>query len=319
MLSAKRQRFALAAVCALSLACLIILYRKRGEAEGATTLVTGYWNPDLMSTRKHTDAEYHEWIRRMVGSLRTPIVFYCDEAYVPTVLGYAKQNDFGLASRFRVVVHPMSNFSVARYREAITELNAVDPEREIYAPEYTMVMHEKAALLRRTQLENPFGSRFFLWVDAGIDREGFFPGHRAWPTNLAPLADDRVLVNNVYGAVSSETCPHPSPPPPRFDPNGVFLDGIVAHFAWPHIGIGGGIWGGSAAAVARLEPAYFQMLEAFLAQRRRVTSDQVILAALVCAHPSLMKPVSLRNGWWSVRHLFRGAPTVWLFLLDYLD
>ena len=281
------------------------------------TIVTGYWNPDRMPVRKRTNKAYQEWIRNLLVHLETPLVVYCDTEFCPLARALTKHS-----MQSSVVARPLTSFYVwMNYGPNITLLNAVNREKHIYSSEYSMVTHEKMAMLRQTQLENPFQSSIFLWVDIGIDRQGFFASHPTWPNNLLPFAGDRILLNNVDGAIRADLCPSVATWP------GEYIRQIVQAFGPHNVGIGGGIFGGTSKAVERMESAYYKVLEAFIRQNTS-TQEQSILDAIACAeydgsfdHEPLVRAVIPRGGttlWHHVQHLVRGNPDVWFFLLDYL-
>ena len=287
------------------------------QVSNAVTIVTGFWNPDHMPVRKRTNKEYKEWIHNMLANLQTPMVIYCDKEFAP--LAHAQTRH---SKQVSVVVRPITSFYVwMKYGPNITLLNAMNREKNIYSPEYSMVMHEKMAMVRQTQLENPFSSSIFLWVDIGIDRRGFFASHPTWPTNLMPFVGDRFLMNNVDGNVNPSSCPSGATWPEEY------IHKIAQAFGPPSISIGGGIWGGTAKAIERVESVYYFMLEAFIRQNTS-TQDQSILAAVACTdydsffgHEPFVQAVIPRGGttlWHHIQHLMLGNPDVWFFLLDYL-
>ena len=141
------------------------------------------------------------------------------------------------------------------------------------------------ALLRHAAIHNPFHSRYFLWVDIGIDRASFFETGVRWPANFAPLMGNKILVNDVSQGV--EQCSDSDWENWNGSP-GAFMDFILQRHAFPHLGIGGGIFGGTAAAVLALHREYFPMLAAFLYMGKTSLTDQVVLARLASA--ALIRP-----------------------------
>lgn len=257
----------------------------------ATTIVTGFWPPSGMAVRKRDDSVYWEgWIPNLM-KCKTPIVAHTGDAAVADRLR-------GVRGELPIIilVENLSTFYTERYRGILDKKRAKDPEKFQYATEYSMVMHEKANLLREAIKENPFSSEYFFWVDIGIDRRNFLPG-KFWPLSI-PLwvqKNEGVVVNDVIGRVKG--C------------RGLLRPEAVQDlYGSPQIGIGGGIFGGRKQSVLRFVSDYYGKVDAFVNSSARLTSDQVVLSALACEGKiGIVTPpgsLDIDSKWFYILHSF---------------
>ena len=162
----------------------------------------------------------------------------------------------------------------------------------------------RVQMLSRAQKMNPFNASIFLWVDFELLLSS------AWPTNLLPFREDKVLLNNVEGAVSPETCPSK-----RYCQNGRLYTKLVRQFFAYHQGVSLSVFGGTSRAVQSLERAY-QDFEA-------AEKEEEALTAISCCYPDIVKLVVPRGGTTLlhyVKHLLlHGNADTRLFLLSYLS
>lgn len=239
---------------------------KEKDPPYSTTIVTGFWPPNNMTLRKRTDDVYWGWIPHLMG-VETPVVVHVDSediaARIRTLRGKLP---------LLTVMTPIPSFFTYKYRSTLIGRRMIDKEvTNRYSVEYSMIMHEKAQLLRRVVQDDPFGTDFFFWLDVGIDRGGILPG-KQWPAFLpdSVLHQDQVIVLDVLGRVSAK-CIDSLP-----------LETVVKEFGHPQIGIGGGVFGGRGNACLRYAENYYAMLEVFAAATVPLGTDQTVMAAMAC-------------------------------------
>jgi len=84
------------------------------------------------------------------------------------------------------------------------ETHSLDPEGHIYTSEMYAVYAMKQAFVRKAAKENPFASKWFVWIDVGLFREESdvdclqIESNR--PMQNVPLIcdDDRMVLMQVY-------------------------------------------------------------------------------------------------------------------------
>lgn len=217
-----------------------------------------------MAVRKRDDEEYWKWIPSLMLT-NTPIIAHVATDSIGTRL-VGLRGTRGIL----VVTSPISHFYSRKYMDYIE--NTDDPERFRYSAEYSLVMHEKAFLLQSAVRLNPFHSEYFFWLDIGIDRSGFMSGIN-WGGSLpACVIAGRVVVNDVVGTLGVICREAPLAP-----------NDVVSRFAFPNTGVGGGVFGGNAAAVQAFSVDYYAEMDKFVKAKARLTSDQIILSSLACS------------------------------------
>jgi hypothetical protein len=221
----------------------------------ATTIVTAYFN----IPSKKGDGVYKEWMKNML-IIENPMVIYTDVVSV----GYISELRRDKMDITRILVMTFKEFYCYKYYDTFVEQNKRDHERRIgHSVELYMVWCEKSNFLKKTIMDNPFGTEYFLWVDIGCFRE---PNHKyiKWPldTRMKTIPPGRVLLCEVYPFTVAELRCN------RFEmlPDYTYVNRI-----------GGTIFGGSRETLLVWWEKYYGMVEAFIGANRLIIKDQTIM------------------------------------------
>ncbi len=229
------------------------------------TVVTVFYP---LARSKHGIAHYHEWLR-LFCAIPCQLVVFTDEESAPLIRS-------ARADRPTVVhVRPFDSWAVRTpaMQALWTRQHRLDPNRNIHNPELYAVWALKQEAVMTAIAENPFGSRWFIWCDIGIQRN---PAMQSWYTDFPNL----------------ETCERLIPPGQM-----VFLevaripDSIV--IAWkkgaytgaaPQITLGGGCIAGDAEAWTEFSRAYVKLLSEWDRVSRFGGQDQLVFFRMLMLH-----------------------------------
>lgn len=256
----------------------------------SVTVVTCYYR----FPSKHSFADYDAWTRRLLAAVDTPLVVFCDAESAPRLSALRAR----VAESTRVIVLPLdrtrcgSGALGAHWAVDATR----DPEADIHTPGLYVVWNEKAAFVQRVMDENPFGTDAFAWCDIGCLRaDAAVDRYRRWPrgATLDGIARDRLTLLNITPFESGDFVLDPADGlPPSFD--------RVSR-------VGGTIQVGHREAWERWIPAYYAMLDRFVAAGRFAGKDQNVMAALCVLRPDLVtfvRPTTEGDPWFSLLPFF---------------
>jgi hypothetical protein len=134
------------------------------------TLVSGYFD---ISRNGRPKEDYFSWIKETF-KLNGSIIFFTEFKFVDTLKSLVPADKNILIINIELYELPYFKylesikkiFSSPSYREKIAH-----PDRiECVNPLYSVVIYSKVDLLEKAAKLNPFNSRQFIWVDAGISR-----------------------------------------------------------------------------------------------------------------------------------------------------
>lgn len=232
------------------------------------TIVTAYYPV----RGKHDHSEYRNWIARFLPTVTTPMVIFTDAATAPML------EQLRGTHPTRVIIQSFETlrFAAPRFLEYWRRDHARDHERHIHNPHLYIIWNEKTAFVQRAIEFNPFNTEFYTWCDIGMMRES--SGHEiysSWPSpeSLAPLDRDRIYLLEVESFQAEDS---------RILPNG-----LPAQFVAKNR-VGGGVLLGSKHAWSRWIPAYYNMVEAFMAADYFAGKDQSIMNTLAITNPDLI-------------------------------
>lgn len=259
------------------------------------TLVSAYYR----FRSKHGADRYGEWIRNFLGTVETPLVMFCDADTEPLI------REARGSLPMHLVQLPIAAWETSAPRfEAYWERDiARDPERAIHSTPLYKVWAEKAFFVQRAIRANPFGTDWFVWVDAGCFRDPrpeVLATLRQWPRAGAwgTLPADRITMLLMY----------------PFQPQDYVLsrDSLLPReYAYTlEMRIGGTILAGSVAGWARWNVVWRGMLEAYMHAGYFTGKDQNLMATVATMFPDLVHLVpsspARRDPWFYFHELFSG-------------
>jgi len=250
------------------------------------TIVTGYVEIDHVPAdtepafRYRTREHYLRWMRAML-SIRANMVVRVEPPSIPFVEEARKE----LSGR--TAITPVSadalraspeHAEIARIIAGGYMRGATRPNRiELKAPLYAAIMFSKFAWMREAIRANPFGTRYFLWMDAGfghgLDRRVRYRSvvGRAWPSasKNTRMADTvLVLATGLHVA--------------HLDP----VEMMTTH----NTVVAGGIWGGEARKLVEMCDRFDEEL-AWTFAHNLLDDDQSVLSRVYLNHPELFTAV----------------------------
>lgn len=117
-----------------------------------TTVVSAYW--DVKG--KHSSNSFHTWFQNTL-SFNCPYIFFGNQQSIELVKQYRKD----LPTHY--VLLEIDDFYSKKFKPFLAPHDIHVP-----SPEVCMIWLEKVLLMEKAKDINPFGSEYFLWIDAGI-------------------------------------------------------------------------------------------------------------------------------------------------------
>ena len=223
-----------------------------------------------------TIAQYREWFAKTL-QLRCPMVVFVG----PDNARFVRDARRDLPTK--IVVQALDSIPYYRYlKQFSTILRSPDYRArmkntkriECNNPLYAIVQFSKYSWLMAASNANPFSSRAFIWMDAGLSRfvsdfPAEFPGKMA--AKLLDSAGDRFLINDDQ----------------RLEQDRIRVD----HLWNDKASVTGAIFGGSGIAVERVTQAFHSLVLRML-DMGCVNSGQVTLGHLALIQPELFMRVT---------------------------
>jgi Bacterial protein of unknown function (HtrL_YibB) len=153
------------------------------------TIVTGLFNLGRERWKPPYHREWRYYLRhfRKTLSLRCNMVIYVESGTVEFVKRVRSNVDPDM-SHTVIDCISISDLPAFKYLPAISSImqknklqsGLVSPFRpETYIPIYSCVIHSKTGLVKKAIDTNIFGTKYFMWTDAGLCREQF-PNSLRW-------------------------------------------------------------------------------------------------------------------------------------------
>ncbi|CAF0764100.1 unnamed protein product [Adineta steineri] len=159
---------------------------------------------------------------------------------------------------------------IKTYLATFERQHQVDPERALHSVDLYAVWCAKSYVLNRSAELNPFGTKYFLYVDAGAFRSANYR-FRAWPH---PAAISTVFNNDRFflGMIT--------PLPRRFCAfNYTMMDGPIKMDL-----IEGTFMGGSASAIRWWTSVYYATIDDYRAKDFFIGKDQYVMNSIALTH-----------------------------------
>jgi hypothetical protein len=250
---------------------------------GSTTIVSAYFP---FGKSKFSTEIYDTWSKNFIGVVRSNIILYTS----PDMVDFFVKIRGDLPSLTIRTEFPTVwdiPFLDGMRDEYEGYQNSIDPENEYHTAELYAVWNVKAWLLNYTSHSmTEWGmpeTQIYLWTDTGAFRSESLPvTHWPQPNIVAKIFKkypDRVLFNQI----------EPYPERIRNWTRGV--DSYPLSWTTPHIA--GGFFGGSKAALARWLVLFTETHDYFLAEKKFIGKDQLVMDATAITHKdiAMMFPV----------------------------
>jgi hypothetical protein len=254
------------------------------------TLVSAYFD---ISRKQRPKEEYLSWIKNTIN-LNAPFIFFTQSKHTTEIERIFKNSPHKNA-HFKIVAIELEDLiyfnEVNLVKEIIT--SSVYKKRmsnsdrlECTNPLYSIVIHSKFMLLLNATRSNPFNSRRFVWVDAGISRffNGFDLDTKLTGNSLSNSSFFITLDRAAYDDVDFLTR----------DEN----------FVWTHKNFFlGGIMGGTPDSIVNVSNELRKKWK-YLLDKRIVNNEQINLMLVYFERPNLfdLKEIALKD--WNLKQVF---------------
>lgn len=165
----------------------------------ATTIVSCYYSVDCS---KHSTKQYEEWVPNFLTYITSPIVMFSD-GYVYDWMCKIRA-EAGLSDRFFPIRLPLAelDFSTPEWLEIWNKQNTLGYWKDSSLQSVNRIWANKASFVRKAIEQNPFGSDFFVWCDAGSWRNQIVARlfGKEWPSPKA-IQPNRLLLLNIEDLV----------------------------------------------------------------------------------------------------------------------
>jgi hypothetical protein len=244
------------------------------------TIVTAFFDIKRETNgdgRKLTD--YLEWIKKTL-QLNCNLFIVTEQKFVNFMKenrpeGYntfIKEDTLENASYYKYLPRMKEILNSSDYKKCIAHPNRV----ECTLPEYNVIQYSKFGWLEDAIKENPFGSEYFFWMDAGISR--FF-----YNMNLQRLYPDTNAFSRVFNQI--ETNETAFIIQQREDLQRYIID---EQFIWKADNLfKGGMFGGHKKRVIEISSELEKVFVKEMLDKNNVNNEQLALALLWKKQPEL--------------------------------
>jgi hypothetical protein len=264
------------------------------------TIVTAFYNFNNRS--KHNPEEYKRWLGNFLARIQTPLFIYSD------VNSSQALSEMRAGLPTTIVIYPVFDLPpMQNVSEAVKKQHGVDPEKFRHYPELYFVWSSKVWMVKNAADENPYGSDYFFWVDAGSFRQNHSLQH--WPSvervdQVFQGHEELLLLAKPSKAVFQE---HQE----QWLRNGTGYRTNV---------IQGGFFGGKVTAVNWFNQHYYTIFYSWLSLGRFAGKEQNLFNIIAFENPRKIMYIdpeagTCGNGWFffqqflaSPRELNRGCP-----------
>ena len=146
------------------------------EPKHPVTLVTCYF---LVSGAKHSSEAYARWMSNFLSPVQTPMVIFTTPELAPKIMK--------LRGKFAHLTELIVDFDVWTFPSVLEHAEAYrstqylkDPQQTLHIPELYAIWASKPWMVLEVSKRNPFGSKYFFWIDIGSFRSQDH-SHRTWP------------------------------------------------------------------------------------------------------------------------------------------
>ena len=183
-----------------------------------TTIVAAYFQIDKS---KYTPDEYDKWLQNMMLSVTTsPLVMFIDRTSFDKYNQLRRQvfqhdnrlnRDKTAFFVYESIWTLVEELQLERNRTYVHNYQHIQPDLDVekskHSPELYAIWNMKAYFTKKASDTNPFGSKFFMYVDAGSWRDGRSTAD--WPNasfvkEVADQVGDRIVFGQVGEATGSE-------------------------------------------------------------------------------------------------------------------
>jgi len=159
------------------------------------TIVCGYYDITRIGRPKE---DYFKWINQTI-KLNAPIIFFIQAKYKNVIVNMFESSG---RKNFKIITVELEDLEYYQDIDAVKEILSSENYQKRVAsagriectnPLYSIVIFSKLPLLVKAARLNPFNSKKFLWVDAGISRFFFHPKF-----NLNRELTGKLVVNDSF-------------------------------------------------------------------------------------------------------------------------
>ena len=260
------------------------------------TLVSCYFP---LKNAKYNESTYLKWMKTFLQNVKAPLIVYTTAEFRDVIENLRGSLPLLVRETTLEKFHVYENLSEFQHSHEI------DPEKKIHNTSLYMIWNEKTSFVKQEIDNNPYGSKYFFWVDIGCFRdERILHIITNWPlverVEYETKRKDAVMILNIDSFTENELA-WKSTSEEDLGPN---FEKTVR--------LGGGIFGGSIDAFNKWHFLYYATLKKYFDAKRFAGKDQNIMATVCLKYPqtvNLIKipPEASKEGdIWFFMHRFLG-------------
>ncbi|UJR19720.1 hypothetical protein I4U23_022854 [Adineta vaga] len=235
-----------------------------------TTIVTAYFP---LEKSKYSQDKYHLWLKNFLGFCHSPMIIYTSNEHQP-ILQQLRHNGSLITHFITTYNSPFGIPLIKSFLPAFNKEYETDSEKMYHSVELYAIWAAKSFLLNQSAQLNPFQTKYFLYVDAGVFRSSAYRFQK-WPHKSAMdtiFKDDRLLFSMI-NTLPRQFCSLPY----QLNRGPVYIDLIQ-----------GGIMGGTLRNIQWWTSLYYDTILDYISRNAFIGKDQHVMNALVLAHPYQM-------------------------------
>ncbi len=269
------------------------------------TIVSSYYK--IPSKKSHEF--YVEPVKRFLGHIHNPIVFFTTEDLVEELQSY--RNNLPI----HFIILPLHEFvAFQRYGYDFWKKQCAMDIEKYHTPELCALWYEKRFFVKRAIEQNPFQSNYFIWCDAGCARtDKWIPYLKTFGQNTSAFSQTHLQFQHIYPihtcfgtTIQAYAANTKNEAIETNNPYPLFL------FMFPHMSIAGAIIGGTPSSWEWFYDAYDWMVFQYVHHKICVNMDQNIMHSLACNFPDKIECINFEKQTFALQ-----CPDRWFFFLMY--
>jgi protein YibB len=232
---------------------------------------------------RRSTSKYLEYLEKMSLRMKAPLYIFAEKEFIPFIREKRGNRPLHVEEVYKRDLRLFSKLNRIRAIQASEEYRShgVSGCPEVDKPEYDLVVNNKVEFVYRASLDNPFGTKRFVWIDAGYGH-----GKIEVPEDFEfqPRFEEKKVCINTLMAEMGDADP---------------LTFFKAHVDF----IDGGLWTTDVTALRELHSRYYQIIEEVM-QKNLIDDDQYFMTLVSARYPELFSLYN--NQSWENRRLALG-------------
>lgn len=182
------------------------------------------------------------------------------------------------------IENEFSDLFFYKYKKEFEETYKIDNLKNRHNVQLFIIWNEKLKFLENAIKENYFGSKYFLWIDAGYFKEKNMSKYiNNWPSIKKCNKDPRVILNEIRKLGKNE-----------FNKLKAFDNETHRKFQ-NDFNIAGNAFGGRSNFLLKFIKYYYEIFILFMNKRQFIGSDQNLYSIISYLHPKITRRIYSGN------------------------